>query len=363
MEKFLQKYCKFIGLIIIVPFFWSLIRETLHYSITGDDVFFLAVVKGKGVIGAALYFYTDCNGRWFSHLFTCTVFSILGTHITYYWIYLLMMTLCFTAALAFLLRSLSARYFHRLSFVSSAYSALIITACLYFFMYEGRFEVWQWMSSVSMHLLSLTFLCFGFAMLVKPGAGVSAWIITILCFAAAGGLNETYVIIALILLFIPGSKLRGAVSSTERNKVLLAFAVLLLSFSVNLFSSGISTRLGILPSFTLVQSLKNTVHTAVLPLLHYQLLPLKLMTLLVLILHCKYVSGKINRVVPLKLETALFTFSLVLFLFYINCYVLSDIVPFRSQSLGYLLITLLIMWMAMLRFKKKAPERAFKSDR
>lgn len=358
--------CKFACIALVLAFIALFIHESRYYPLTPDDAFFLSIVKLKGVFKGALYFYTDCNGRWFSHLFTCTVFGMLKDQIQYYWIYLLLMILWFSCALSYLLKVLVQRYYSTaLSWPFSLLTGLTVTAGLYFFMFEGRFEVWYWMSSVSMHLLSLTFLFTGFAIVLSPRRNSAVRsVVMLFSFMAAGGLNEFYAITAglLLLLLCLFSPVPGAPGRKEQLiRIAFALGVLLISFSINLFSSGIKTRLGILPSFTLGQSLRNTVHTALFPLLHYQLIPLKLLTLLVLCGACLLIGNKAGAMHIKKKGWEFYAggAAVVSLLLFMNCYVLSDTAPFRSQSMAYLIVVLLLMDFLLRYFIKKSPVRGF----
>ncbi|HWY34572.1 MAG TPA: hypothetical protein VNX68_07990, partial [Nitrosopumilaceae archaeon] len=314
-------------------------------AITYDDLFFIAVVKSKGILKGTGFFFEVVNGRWFSHLFTCTVFAILGVHASWYWIYLMLMMLWFVSALGGLLRSLCQHYYSFFPGIPlSFYISLTITSVLFFLLYEGRFDIWYWMSSVSMHLLSLTFLFSGFSVLLRNKKGVGPLLVMMISFIAAGGLNEIYAIIGglLLLIFWIGDPMPGSKFSVLR--IGIAFVCLFGSLAVNLLSAGILTRFSILPEFHVVQAMKNTLHTVLLPFFHYQVLPLKILSSGIFICFCVFISRSYFQKIRIRKVSILPQFivisGIILLSFFMASYILSDIVPYRAQSMGYLILIL-----------------------
>src|SRR5438309_2199081 len=102
-----------------------------------------------------------------------------------------------------------------------------------------------------------------------------------------------------------------------------------ISLAVNLYSGGYKMRMEGLPDFTLGQSLKNTAHTFLMPLIHYQYLPFILCALFIFFLFLKGGLDNFKQVISLsKKEIGQFVwvFSIVILSFFLHCYTLSDIV-------------------------------------
>ena len=118
------------------------------------------------------------------------------------------------------------------------------------------------------------------------------------------------------------------------NKTNLVVSVIAISASlfVNIYSGGYKLRMEGLPDFTIMQSLKNTMHTFLMPLLHYKYLPFSIAALVIFIFFIK--EGKTNLS---KNSLVIFIYSLVIVLisFFLHCYTLSDIVPARGAIWGY----------------------------
>jgi hypothetical protein len=334
---------------LLVVFFAVYIHDTIRYVPDFDDVYFLSVYKALGVWQGTAFFYTHVNGRGLGHFLALGGFALFTEHIQYYWILLLPAVLLFAACQAILLNALANRFWVlHLSFFQSVFAGLLSTACMYFFLFEGRFQTWYWMSSVGVHPLSISLMSLGFACLLKPiRIGSRFHILAIVCFTFLGGLDELCVLMSFVLFgcmyLNENAKERPALI-----KLLWPVCVLLaLSFGVNLISSGFGSRMDGQPAFALGQSLKNTVHSALLPILKFHYLPVRLIALTIWLgFVCQLTkSHQIAFVTETRkgfLKRSLAALGLILLSLFIVCYVLCDISPERCMIFPALFFLLYI---------------------
>jgi hypothetical protein len=94
-----------------------------------------------------------------------------------------------------------------------------------------------------------------------------------------------------------------------------------------------------LRKFDAFQSIKNTVHTFLIPAIHYHFLVFFGVSILIFILYLK------KGVTPFSKKNAivgLFTMVIVSFSFFLHCYTLSDIVPGRGALWAYCLMLFML---------------------
>jgi hypothetical protein len=323
-------------ILLILTFVVLFVHFALCYEPDGDDVYFLGVWKAMGVWKGSLFFYQQVNGRWLGHILSFLTFCVFREHVHDYWIIICFMMLFFVFALGVFIRAWSELYYHFLpGLIQTAAASFLISSWLFFLVYEGRFETWYWMSSVYIHPFGLALLSLGLApILRKKPASFGMYAVIIFCFLALGGLEE----VCSVLSFFLFAGLYYTSLPENRRTVLLkivpATIALSLSFATNLLSSGFRTRLDNQPPFRILQSLRNTIHSVLVPVLNYAYLLPRVLAFVVLILWLYQLMGKQSLVFGLdirkkiwqKTGAAAFLIFLALFM---TCYVLCDIAPQR----------------------------------
>jgi hypothetical protein len=321
---------------LILVFLCSFIHGVLWYKPDGDDLYFLGVQKAMGSWKGSLFFYQQVTGRWLGHILSFLNFSLFSYHVHYYWIPVLCMLFVFLSSLAYLLRVLSDTYFdYRISFFEAFFSALVFTSCLYFFLYEGRWETWYWLSSVFIHPFGMSLMFIGFGCMLDEGVkGPVGYTVLGLAFFALGGIQE----ICSVLSFLFFAWIYKECAVVRRpallRKMVLAALVLTVSFLGNLLSSGFRTRIDNQPSFRVLQSLKNTIHSMLVPVLDYKYLLPRVLAFLVWILWLRTIfhrmrSEKQMNISEVLKRIALPALGIISVSLFMTCYVLCDIAPQR----------------------------------
>jgi len=344
---------------LVAGFLWSFFYEALHLRFIIDDSFFDAIIHKFGFFGSVKYCYEVANGRWFSHFISCLIFYFSGHTFSSYFFTLVLFLLLFLFAAAFLFKYFM-QSFHKksVSWISAFGSALVFTALLYFLQYEGRREIWIWISSAANHLLSVTLCLFLFGFLLKESANFLVTVFALLVAVCIGGLNEINAICSVLTmggLFLLQQYYYPTVK-INKLRLILAIVGICVSLVLNFLSAGYKIRLEGLPDFTFIQSLKNTLHSFLIPVLDTNLITLSVVALILLGVFIKiriqqqsgvFTWQKKNTII---LMAALTITSLS---FFLHCFTLSDIVPPRGALWGYAL-TLFVLFTSFERLLPSA---------
>ena len=174
-----------------------------------------------------------------------------------------------------------------------------------------------------------------------------------------GGLNEINAVCSLLLMV--ALVFARWLAPYRLNRVNLVFACLAIVFSllINYSSGGYSMRMDNLPGFTLPQSLKNTLHTFLMPLLELQMVPLLVIAVILvgLVLQMIIYRGR-SKAWLTKKEGLAFSVALCLVAtsFFLHCYTLSDVVAPRGALWGY---TLFLFSLSVLLLRKEEPTSSY----
>jgi|GEM_PF-1286887 len=337
MKKKLFKYI--LPAAMVAGFLCFFFYDAIHYITNIDDSFNDEYVGKLGIVDAGKLFFSNINGRWFSHIITAIGFAFLKHNYTYYAIYVTAMMLLFVTSVSVLYRT----YFHvfvrqEVSVKHSFAFAFVFTAALYFLLFVGRQEIWAWVSSANNHLLSVILCVFLFCLLLQENDSLLKTIAVVMLAAAIGGLNEVNsvcCVLAIMGLFLLQWYYYPQLHISKAN-MLLAVVVIGVSLSINVFSGGYESRMNGLPNFTLTQSIKNTVHTFALPLMQYRHLVLRLFALLCFLF---FIGTNFSALKFSQKDIRVVAGLLVIIgvSFFLHCFILSDIVPARGEVWGYML--------------------------
>lgn len=307
-----------------------------HYPNT-DDLVYDWMVGKLGIIETIKLLFKIDTGRWFSHIIVAISFYFLRQNLLLCGMYLSAMMLFFILNLAYVYKNYSLAFLHKkVSAPSQIRFSLISAATLFFLLFEGRLETFGWVSSAINHLLSVILCLFLFGILLKQTRSVTHVCLAIPLSAFIGGSNEVNAICMILclagLLFF---SLRYFASlQLNRVAIILSIVFIALSLFLNMSSGGYEGRMNGLPSFTYYQSFKNTVHSFLMPFLHYMYLPIFLGALVVFILYFKrrdhYYSKRTLTIFACVAAIAVISF-------FLNCFLLSDVVPARAALWAYTL--------------------------
>ena len=342
MKKNLFKYI--LPAAMVAGFLCLFVLDLLHYKTNVDDTFNDESVSSIGIAESIKLFFSNINGRWFSHLITAPLFAVLKHNYTYYAIYVTCMMLLFVASVSILHKTyLTTFYKKNVDTKTSISFAFVFTATLYFLLFVGRQEIWAWVSSANNHLLSVILGILLFSFLLTESPKKSIIVFSFLLAAFIGGLNEVNAVCTALCvagLFFVQKKYYPLLKLNTLN-MLVVLVIIATSLSINIFSGGYENRMNTLPNFTLPQSIKNTVHTFALPIMQYRFIVLRLFALLTFLF---FLDTNFSALQFTKQNTRILLGALVIssISFFLHCYILSDIVPARGEVWTYTFLLFLL---------------------
>src|ERR1700756_1378371 len=189
MKEKLVKY--FLPAALVAGFLCFFFYDALHYIDNIDDSFNDEYVGKLGAFEAAKLFFSNINGRWFSHIITAIGFHFLKSNHVYYAFYVTGMMLLFAGSIGVLFKTYNKTFLRQeISFLKAASFAFVFTATLYFLLFVGRQEIWAWVSSANNHLLSVILCVLLLSILLQEESSVFKTALSFLFASAIGGLNE-----------------------------------------------------------------------------------------------------------------------------------------------------------------------------
>lgn len=332
---------------LVAGFLFYFIYDVLHYRTTLDDCFYDGIIRKWGIGESIDLCYKILNGRWFSHIICAISFYFLQHNFTLYALYLAFLLLLFVVGVNSLYKNYCKTFLQKeISFSKSISFSFVFTAAVYFLLFEGRREIWGWVSSANNHLLSVIICLFLFSLLIKEKRNL---FLIFLLAAFVGGLNEVNAMCSVLLivgLFLLNKFYFQKIKLSKMNLFISVIAIII-SLLVNINSGGYKMRMGGLPDFTWAQSIKNTMHSFLIPFIHYKFLPVILGTAFIFFLFLKEGTFKVFS----RKEIIIFSsaFIIVLISFFLHCYSLSDIMPLRGELWGYTFL----LFVVCIGFSKK----------
>lgn len=323
---------------LVAGFLCSYFYLITHYQVQLDDCFFDGLTHTLGFWKTYTFCYEAVNGRWLGNLLATVIFFVSGHDFLAYTLILALFALGFIAAAAFLFASYMQTFRNKKpAGIRSLFYGLVFASALYFLQFSGRREIWGWLDSATVHLTSVILCMLLFALLIRKNGNSS---LIFLCALGLGGLNEVNAVGSLLIvaaLYLHRKDF--APVQFASTKLLLAAGAIAASLALNISSSGYNMRMAALPDFTLLQALKNTVHTLAMPVLSPDPRALLMLALLAIILLLPYFTGSAPVALPGRMEqrSMVFAAALIVLVFFLNCYTLSDVVPARSALWGHAL--------------------------
>jgi hypothetical protein len=344
----LLKY--FLPATLVAGFLCSYFLLLAGYTVQFDDCFFDGLTQRFGIWKTYGICHSLVNGRWLGNLLASIIFYVAGHNFTAYAAFLVLFLAGFVWAASMLFRNFLLTFRQqRIGTGAALLLGLSFTALLYFLLYDGRRQVWGWLDAATVHLLSVTLCMALFAALIRTENWNRRFLILLLAFCL-GGLNEVNAVCSLMLvagLYFTRNCYAGI--RLSRFSLLLAAIGISVSLAINLSSPGYNMRVNTLPGFSLLQAMKNTLHTMAMPVLEPGLISLGAWLAALLLVTWPFFSGRRRSPLIDKAEKRAIAFSLALvgFSFFLNCYTLSDVVPARSALWGYTLLLFVIVQQAL----------------
>jgi hypothetical protein len=309
-----------------------------HYKWLMDDFQFRNVLKEKSITEASVYFYNNFNGRFASHFFLCSVFTLFRNAVDLLFVYRFFMLFAFIISLSTLLKNYLRLFRGKIiSAARSFFFSAFIVSFLFFFFLAGRMEMWFWISSTGVYLAGLITGMSAFALLFSEKQTPAVIILASFLFFLAAGFSESFAIMFLLLLLYLVFRIFRKDSRFAQQKTTANFmlAGIITGLMINLLSNGTHNRLNTLQDFGILYAIKNTTHSLAFSFLRYKYFLVELVLILAFLLYAYFHFPKTFGGTKHFLKSAIPTIVFISISFFIPCYILSDIVPDRAASIGY----------------------------
>lgn len=323
---------------MLTLFIHSAFQYSFHAPVMADDFEFKNALKERSISDASFYFYHNFNGRLASHFYLCSVFTLIDSF-TFHFGYYFVLLSGFIFSLAHLLQNFLGFFRNKnISWKSALLFAAFITSMFFFITLEGSIEVWFWISSTGVYLVSMLIGMNAFALLLSEKQSAFRISLAAILFFLAGGFSESYAIMYLMLLLFIGFKIARIKQLFLKYKATIIFSIIgiVAGLLINVLSGGANNRLAMLGKFKFLYAFKNKAHSLVLGFHSYPFLLSGILLTGLFLLYAYFrfplPAAGWNYFIKKSIPVLLF----ISILFFIPCYILSDIVPYRAASLGYL---------------------------
>jgi hypothetical protein len=320
-----------------------------------DDYYHINDEHFWGIWGGMLEGYFKWGGRWTSYLLWDIVYHFHSSGIVLILysssiIFLFMLAIFLLLQRIFELFSISVSRFQIFNFS-------ILFSAFSFFISFNKGEIWFWMQSTAMFMLSIISFIFGMSIIIGKNKNIVQYFFLIICFVYAGGAIESYAIFYIIILLLliggfyisPSNELIKKIKESAFGKVITALVFLAISFIISYTAPGNAIRATWLPEPSFLNSFYITLKSLV-KLILFKVSPQIPWILLfsIPVMYLGFTKGD-----PLKAEQTKKKFRNYLGRFFLSgillvvliyvmlfpaCYVLSEIGPDRSMSLIILVI-------------------------
>lgn len=336
-KKLIYLLCLF-PYVIIFFFFCFFSYFSWNYTLIVDDFQFQEIIKNNNsILSSSIFYYENFNGRLASHFFLFTIFRIFQGHENLFFMYHLLMMAGFVISLSHFLQNYLTFFRKRsILFRQSLYWSLFITSFLFFFFFAGRTELWFWVSATGVYLISFILALNAFAIALKEHQTIKSIILSTFLFFLSGGFSESYALMYILLLSYFILKQKSLLNKKLLLSAVLGIAFLTIALVINVLSSGIHNRLGWLPEFRFLYAIKNTLHSLAIPFLRYKHFPFVAALTIIFFLFSRFEVLKSINQLKLEYSKVIMLLIFIFIAFFIPCYLLSDIVPDRAASIGYL---------------------------
>lgn len=231
---------------------------SIHSRIAGDDYFYLWLKNTFGAWDGMIYQYNQWSGRWATHWIGCAMISHWRNP------YFLPIVNFFTLGVLYFSLKIGFEIITALlkitidNIIIPPLIILLITT--FFFTSFSIGETWFWYIIILTYLWSIIAFIFLLDLIFSFQNNFQTILFIIVCSAYIGGASESYALIFLfslsaILLYRKKLNIDKFFTAIDY-KLILAFSVLLLSFSFSYFAPGTEIRHSLLPHTPLLEKLQ-----------------------------------------------------------------------------------------------------------
>ncbi|NTW34175.1 MAG: hypothetical protein HGB12_16415 [Bacteroidetes bacterium] len=335
-----------------------------------DDYYHIHDEHLFGIWGGMLEGYFNWGGRWTSYLLWDVIYHYSENSFALF-LYSFSIIVLFIYSVYHLIKNIFG--FLGISFTREVLANYIfLFAAFVFLISYSKGEIWFWIQSTAMFMLSLIMFILGLSIIFNKKNNYLQYFILAICFIYAGGASETYAffyiifLISLLVCFFTfrNNALVRKLKESSSFKIIISIIFLTVSFIISINAPGNSIRATWLPEQSLISSLFITLKS--LTKLVIFKVPMQIPWIILFSFPFMY-FGFISRSRPYNNKTIelfktnyfkyfilslIFLIILIYILLFPACYILSEIGPDRSLSQVVLTIAVFsAVWSFLIGYK------------
>ncbi|HNW99232.1 MAG TPA: hypothetical protein PKK00_12555 [Bacteroidales bacterium] len=320
-----------------------------------DDYYHIHNEHILGIWGGMLEGYNNWGGRWTSYLLWNTVYHFHDNR-SIIFIYTFLIILFFILAIY----GISKELFSFSGIYNTRHSALMVSLLfsVFFFLFSfNKGEVWFWIVSTAMYIVSLIFFLFILRLIISTKRKILLYLLLIIFSIYAGGASEIYAffyILILLSLFIvtmvfPKDQVSQRLKETSLIKIIIALIFTTTAFIISVKAPGNAIRTSWLPEPSFSKTIYITFKELAKIILFKFSLQLHWAVLFSIpFMYVGFIHGINSDIIPLKkiikplMISFLGLFILIYILLFPSCYILSEAGPDRSLSMIIISVAIFI---------------------
>ena len=218
-----------------------------------DDFINFKNIRYLGFWDTFTFFYNAWNPRWTSNLFMNWMMLLFNPADSLFFYYFFLLILFVISVFRMLKNLLTLHNLKPGKFLLINFTLIFISG--FFLLTFGIDETWFWMCASTIYILPVIFTCLGISFIFSSKSNFITYILMISSFLVAGGGSEPFAIVVIIILttIIINTFRKNHFSINKLPgrfiiyKIMVASVVMLISFSINIFSPGDARRQTFLP--------------------------------------------------------------------------------------------------------------------
>ncbi len=324
-SKLLNFKAPMIVFIIIVGAFYF--NSLYNFKLYKDDIVNTEMVKPYSLSGFVHFFYCNYDGRWFNQVVLYILFSFIVVSPEL----ILLFQLCLFLIAAFYTGKLLARIIGNEH--NKFLNGLFVLCCWYCFEMKDETEVFLWLTSLSIYMLSTLFVLVLLNIVFNESVPFFEFAAAIILSACLGGLSES----ASILLLLVFAFLFFNTIITVKNKNLIIWMSIacILGLVINYVAPGRQIRAESIVHLSKYQHLKNSIHSFVWPFEGIGFWLSKLVAFVSVVCFFRF-NIKQRFDFKILVQITLLLFLITLGIFGLVSITLSDVVPARVSAILHL---------------------------
>ena len=249
-------------LVVIANIIFVLLYLILSYynRFAVDDYYHIHDEQLFGIWGGMLEGYYNWGGRWTSYLLWDVIYHFNENKFILF-IYSFSLIILFVTSIYLFLKNIFQLFSITITKIKILNYSLLFTSFVFLISFS-KGEIWFWVQSTTMFLLSLTLFIIGLSVIINKKKNFIHYLILAICFTYAGGASETYALFYMIFLIsllfcfyiFRKIELLKLLKNNSLIKIYISLIFLIISFIISIKAHGNTIRATWLPEPSLIDS-------------------------------------------------------------------------------------------------------------